>query len=660
MERELLEPLGLFGIFSTASGENVSFSLLSRFEHNINAICWTFLSGDNDCQCEAYVDSMASPPIYDIFSTKAENSLLFPGFSSSDIPVTISRTGTAMCAGNYLSFSISAETECSVSLCSSKGLALELKFNFSEDRITLNDPNNLFCASVEGFAVDAEPQTKKMLFGKGWIVFSSIFEQSSFSRPSTGLIVGSSSSGENFFCSLPDEEVEVGCKCSWIHKDRGMPVSSYTTSISFEKMWTSTETFQSYPTEVKQTHSLCEATFHLPMDLLKHETYTSFSNGRGQIFASFHGLRTIGSKDDKKCDTLSGVVLCIGRETLTLETAMEKIGKLVQLELGRSLSNHESLQHGRYIVNGVYAPIKILVDRGGKSWRSFLFCSIVHLLSRKKIDCRRFLLAIELLHIGSLIIDDIEDSSSLRRGGLCVHQLVGTPTAINSGSTCFFSALHFAGVDTLPPLVSLRVHQMTMEMLRLGHIGQGLDISYASHVTATLCYEQPEQVLAFVEYVHSLKSGELVSYICSLACVVADASPHLTESLSIFGKQVGIAFQIVDDILDITSRNTKKKFAEDILNKKITYPIAKALTLLPREERKLLFHKIIDYPAEGEEDHVNEVLEIISHTDAVSQSRRNARDRIINSWTELDPKIPNCVHKQSIFALCQFMIHRTL
>ena len=90
-------------------------------------------------------------------------------------------------------------------------------------------------------------------------------------------------------------------------------------------------------------------------------------------------------------------------------------------------------------------PIREITDRGGKGWRSYAAitcCDIVGGDSRKFVE---WLAMPELMHVGSLIVDDVEDKSVVRRGGPTAHMLYGEAQAINSGTAAYFIAQKLLG-----------------------------------------------------------------------------------------------------------------------------------------------------------------------------------------------------------------------
>ena len=83
-------------------------------------------------------------------------------------------------------------------------------------------------------------------------------------------------------------------------------------------------------------------------------------------------------------------------------------------------------------------PVRQIVDRGGKAWRSFGLLACIDIVGGDSRRYVRWLSMAEFMHVGSLIIDDIQDKSLTRRGGPCCHILHGEELAINAGTACYF------------------------------------------------------------------------------------------------------------------------------------------------------------------------------------------------------------------------------
>ncbi len=181
--------------------------------------------------------------------------------------------------------------------------------------------------------------------------------------------------------------------------------------------------------------------------------------------------------------------------------------------------------------------------------------------------------AVELLHNFSLIHDDIQDNSAMRRGRETVWVKWGVAQAINTGDAMFtlsyeaMMRLLKLGVD--PDVVAKCVGVLTETNLMLTK-GQHLDIAFENEVSVS--------VARYEEMVEG-KTGALVKAACSLGAILAGADDAQVGRYAAFGRAVGIAFQLRDDYLGIWGDDEKvgKSVRSDFLERKKTYPILFAL-----------------------------------------------------------------------------------
>jgi geranylgeranyl pyrophosphate synthase len=93
------------------------------------------------------------------------------------------------------------------------------------------------------------------------------------------------------------------------------------------------------------------------------------------------------------------------------------------------------------LTKGLSEPIWDLLDRGGKRWRPVLCMIIAELFNRKRSEVYEIAALCEIIHNGTLMIDDIEDSSQVRRNKPCVHHIYGVDIAINAGNFMYFAPM---------------------------------------------------------------------------------------------------------------------------------------------------------------------------------------------------------------------------
>ncbi len=177
-------------------------------------------------------------------------------------------------------------------------------------------------------------------------------------------------------------------------------------------------------------------------------------------------------------------------------------------------------------------------------------------------------LVIELLHAGSLIVDDVEDGSDERRGGPTLHQLVGIPLAINTGSWMYFWALAEIAELGLPPASELAAHRAASSALVRCHQGQALDLS-------TRIWDLgPESIGAVVAATTRLKTGALCTFAAELGAISAGASPTVTAAVRAFAGEMGVGLQMLDDLGSLASDARLAKGHEDLLGGRPTWPWA--------------------------------------------------------------------------------------
>lgn len=179
---------------------------------------------------------------------------------------------------------------------------------------------------------------------------------------------------------------------------------------------------------------------------------------------------------------------------------------------------------------------------------------------------------VELVHAGSLIIDDIQDNSMERRGGPAIHRTYGTPRAINTGTWLYFAAYHLIDCAGFTDRTALEIQRRLTRMMFRSHQGQALDL--ALDVTAL----RQRDIPTLAEGVAVFKSGELMSFAAALGGTVADASAATLVALARFGSALGVALQHIDDASGLRGRRDKGR--EDLAGRRVTWPWACLATQL--------------------------------------------------------------------------------
>ncbi len=181
---------------------------------------------------------------------------------------------------------------------------------------------------------------------------------------------------------------------------------------------------------------------------------------------------------------------------------------------------------------------------------------------------RAIALVIEILHAGSLIIDDVEDGSTERRGAPALHELVGVPLAINTGSWMYFWALAELAELALPPSTQLAAQRATIATLVRCHHGQALDLGV--RISDVDVRDAPGVVAATTR----LKTGALCRLAAELGALAAGADPERCAAIATFGEAAGIGLQMLDDLGSLTSPERRRKGREDLTAGRPTWPWA--------------------------------------------------------------------------------------
>lgn len=215
-------------------------------------------------------------------------------------------------------------------------------------------------------------------------------------------------------------------------------------------------------------------------------------------------------------------------------------------------------------------PAEMFLSRPGKRLRTMLVETAWQLAGNATANefPERLALIVELLHAGSLIIDDVQDGSELRRGAPALHHAVGVPLAINTGSWMYFWALAEIRELGLPPAQELAAHRAAATTLVRCHQGQALDL--ATTITDLAIHD----VARVVDAVTRLKTGELCKLAAQLGALAAGAAPPVTQALARLGENVGIALQMLDDLGSLASPSRRDKAREDLRGARPTWPWA--------------------------------------------------------------------------------------
>lgn len=166
--------------------------------------------------------------------------------------------------------------------------------------------------------------------------------------------------------------------------------------------------------------------------------------------------------------------------------------------------------------------------------------------------------ALELLHAGSLIVDDVQDGSTERRGGPTAHARYGLPSALCAGNWLYFWPLHLVRSGGFSPEVEHRLMSLYCEAVERAHYGQALDLNVRVDSLPRV------DVLPATTTSASLKTGSITALACCIGATVAGASPEVVASVRTLGERLGVALQRLDDFGNLVGRREPEKRREDL------------------------------------------------------------------------------------------------
>jgi geranylgeranyl diphosphate synthase, type II len=245
-----------------------------------------------------------------------------------------------------------------------------------------------------------------------------------------------------------------------------------------------------------------------------------------------------------------------------LETYLRQSQMRVQAALDRYLP----LQYPE----NLYESMRYSLLGGGKRLRPILCLAACELCGGREEQAMPTACALEMVHTMSLIHDDLPamDNDDYRRGRLTNHKKFGEDMAILAGDALLAYAFQLISEET----VGVRPEQLVKVLGRVGKAASGSGLVGGQVVD--LASEGQDIDLRTLEYIHAHKTGALLEISVVSGAILAEANEETIQRLTRYSQCIGLAFQIVDDLLDITATQAElgKTAGKDIRDCKATYP----------------------------------------------------------------------------------------
>src|SRR5690349_3293813 len=283
-----------------------------------------------------------------------------------------------------------------------------------------------------------------------------------------------------------------------------------------------------------------------------------------------------------------------------------------------------------------------IISAGGKRIRPMLVLMFANALGFRGEARFELAATVEFIHTATLLHDDVVDESDLRRGRKTANALFGNAASVLVGDFVYSRAFQ----------MMVSVDRMRV----LDVLADATNVIAEGEVLQLMNMHDPD--LAVDDYLRVIRfqTAKLFEASARLGAVLADAAPEVEEACAAYGRSLGTAFQLVDDLLDYEGATNQlgKNVGDDLREGKPTLPLLVAMERGTPTERELVRHAI----EQGEVARLGEIVEIVRHTGALSATRAAARAETDKARATLDT-LPPSAARDALLELCVRSVERS-
>jgi len=301
-------------------------------------------------------------------------------------------------------------------------------------------------------------------------------------------------------------------------------------------------------------------------------------------------------------------------------------------------------QHLDSNVNFILQVGKYIIDSGGKRVRPYLVLKFSKIMKNKNEEKDHILAAaLEYLHTASLLHDDVVDGSQLRRGKPTANRIFGNDTTVLTGDYMYANALYLFSIYGDIDMIK-NVSQTVKKMAE----GQLLELKKIADFDTTL-----QEYYSILEG----KTAALFGSCCYVGTALGTDNETLKQKAFEYGLNIGMAFQIVDDLLDYTGKEEKtgKSIMNDLREGKITYPLIAVREKLSTEEKEFIKSVLLNKNPEIED--LLKVKNIVESYGGIEETKQKAKD-FVNKAIESLRVFGNSEDIEELESLAKFIIER--
>lgn len=286
-----------------------------------------------------------------------------------------------------------------------------------------------------------------------------------------------------------------------------------------------------------------------------------------------------------------------------------------------------------------------LIDSGGKRFRPLLLMISAGLCGYRGASRFPMAAVMEFIHTATLLHDDVIDEAAMRRGKTSANNIWGNAASVLVGD--FLYSKSFILMTSVENTAILKLMSRVTNIMSEGEVFQ---LIKCGDVNMT-----EEEYFSIIEK----KTAVLISASCAAGAILGSASPEQIDALALFGRNIGMAFQITDDVLDYTAKGKDfgKSLGKDLEEGKITLPLIFALRQGTEDENNII--RDIIKSKKGSQKAAREVTRLIKKYNAIESSLKVATAYINQAKAQLSI-FDDCPAKDQLFTVAEYILARNI
>jgi len=323
------------------------------------------------------------------------------------------------------------------------------------------------------------------------------------------------------------------------------------------------------------------------------------------------------------------------------------MNKFIELPVKSIRKEFQDLNTNLYKMIGANNPIlysaaEQLFKAGGKRIRPIILLNIAKSTSNNNfilIEQKRLAEITEIIHTASLVHDDIIDNCDTRRGANTIHNVFSNKIAVLAGDFLFAQSSWY-----LANLNNLEVVKVISKII--------IDFAEGEIKQGTRSFDNNISINEYIEK-SFYKTASLIACSCKAITILNNNINVRSNSLYLYGKHIGLAFQIIDDILDITSTSQElgKPAGLDIKNGNLT-----ASLIFTLKEKKEIY-KLINREFQSKND-VNKTIKAIKETNSIQKAKDMAIEHIQLAIHVIENENLDQEDKKNLLLICYYILNR--